>query len=600
MSFSRRLALFLVITLATVQGLTALFAYTYLRADLVRRGEQELAAAMGVFARQLDFLSERVADGVEVLSLDFALRSAIAQRDYGTELSALRNHGHRIGATRMMIVGLDGIITADTGDRSRTGAFPYPDLLKAAVTSDKGTALATIDGQIYWIVAVPVRAPVPIAFIAACIPVDDTLLDRLRTISSSPRAIALTTLAPNGHWMIAAESALHLHNIDLPSQNYVTPTSAVLTQNGREYLAVTAPLKTVGGSAPVAAMLDYPLDDALATYRGVIWPMISVMMLGLVAMLIGTGLIVRGVSRPLEMLARTAKRIAAGDYTPPARIARRDEVGQLGDALTGMTASIAQREQALRQAMREMESARDEAERANQAKSQFLSNMSHELRTPLNAIVGFSEMIAGQVLGPVGVPRYADYARDVLGAGQHLLAMIERMLDLAEAESNRLVLKPARIPVGLPMQVVVNDLQGFAKTSGVTLVHDDFASWSETNGDEGKLAQAFYNLIHNAIRFTPAQGHVTIAGHAEQGRFVIAISDTGCGMTPDVVETVVRPFERQRQAFDGKHQGAGLGLAFAKAVIELHGGALAITSVVGRGTTVTIALPAAGIAAKAA
>src|ERR1700749_2134291 len=254
MTFSRRLALFLIITLVTVQGLTALFAYTYLRNDLVKRGEQELAAAMGVFARQLDFLSERVADGVEVLSLDFALRSAIAQRDYGTELSALRNHGHRIGATRMMIVGLDGLITADTGDHAHTGAFPYPPLLKGPATSDKGTALATMGGQIYWIVVVPVRAPVPIAFIAACIPVDDALLDKLRAISSAPRAIALTTLAPNGHWMIAAESALHLHNIDLPSQNYVTPTSAVVTQNGREYLAVTAPLKTVGGSAAVAPM----------------------------------------------------------------------------------------------------------------------------------------------------------------------------------------------------------------------------------------------------------------------------------------------------------------------------------------------------------
>src|ERR1700744_5050489 len=114
MSFRRRLALFLVITLAAVQGLTAVFAYSYLRHDLVERGKRDLAGAMDVFTRQLDFLSERVADGVQVLSLDFALRSAIAQQDTATELSALRNHGKRIGATRMTIVGLDGRTTADT------------------------------------------------------------------------------------------------------------------------------------------------------------------------------------------------------------------------------------------------------------------------------------------------------------------------------------------------------------------------------------------------------------------------------------------------------------------------------------------------------
>src|ERR1700761_7560482 len=125
MTFRQRLALFLVVTLAAVQVLTALVAYSYLRHSLVEKEKAELAAATQVFLRQLRVLSERVGDDVEVLSLDYALRQAIAQHDYGTELSALRNHGHRVGATRMMLVGLDGLITADTGDHAHTGAFPY-------------------------------------------------------------------------------------------------------------------------------------------------------------------------------------------------------------------------------------------------------------------------------------------------------------------------------------------------------------------------------------------------------------------------------------------------------------------------------------------
>jgi signal transduction histidine kinase len=600
MSFRRRLALFLVVTLVAIQGLTAFFAYTYLRHDLLERGKQELATATGVFTRQLDFLSERVADGVQVLSLDFALRSAIAQRDYGTEISALRNHGKRIGATRMMIVGLDGRTAADTAVADGGSVFPYPGLLQQAAASDKGTALASLGGQIYWIVVVPVRAPVPIAFIAACIPVDDGLLEKLRAISSQPRAIVLSTPGPNGHWMIAAESTGHPRQVDLPAAGALTASSSVVTEDGKEYLAVAAPLKTVTGSAPVVAMLDYPLDEALSAYRGVIMPMIGVLMLGLLAMLAGAALIVRGVSRPLEMLGLAAKRIATGDYSPPPRIAQRDEVGQLGDALITMTASIAEREHDLRDAIVATEAAKDQAVRANRAKSQFLSNMSHELRTPLNAILGFSELIEGQALGPIGVARYANYAGDIHGAGRHLLGLVERMLDLAEAEANRLVIERVVLSPGEQMAAAIDGLKDFAAKSGVAISCEDVQAWPQIRGDAGKLYEAFRNLIHNAIRFTPAGGIVSISGNADVKGLTIRIVDNGIGMEPELLETVVHPFHRLRSAFDGKQQGAGLGLPLAKVVIELHGGTLALESQVGKGTVVSLFLPNAGALSMAA
>ncbi|HSM95527.1 MAG TPA: ATP-binding protein [Rhizomicrobium sp.] len=601
MSFRQRLVLFLVVTLVSVQALTAFLAYASLRHDLVERGKRELASSMGVFTRQLDFLSERVSDDVHVLSLDFALRSAIAQHDYGTELSALRNHGHRIGATRMMIVGLDGRTTADTSGADSGLVFPYSGLLQQAAIDDKATALATMSGQIYWIVVVPVRAPVPIAFIAACIPVNDALLRKLGAISSTPSAVVLATLGQNGHWMIAAESATHLRNIDLPSDSRITPSSTVLKQDGKEYLTVTAPLKVVSGSAPVIAVMDYSLDEALAAQRGIFPPMLAVLLTGLLAMVAGATLIARGVSRPLEMLAAAARRIATGDYTPPPALAKGGEVGDLGEALVTMTASISQREQALREAIGAMEIAKDEAVSANKAKSQFLSNMSHELRTPLNAIVGFSEMIHEQVLGPVGVPRYADYARDIHGAGQHLLLLVERMLGLAEAEANRLVIRRERLAPGARMAKALEKLKNTAAAAAVLVTcTDDPLGWPAIDGDAEKLDEAFFNILHNAIRFTPANGSVTVSGCDVDGRLVIRIADSGIGMEPDLLASVVRPFHRLRSAFDGKHQGAGLGLPFAKVIVELHGGALSLESRPGRGTTVTIALPVAGTASKAA
>ncbi len=594
MSFRYRLALFLVVTLVAVQALTAAFAYFYLRHNLVERGKRELLAEMGVFTRQLEFLSERVSDAVTVASLDYALRAAVAQHNHGTELSVLRNHGRRIGATRMMLVALNGSLELDTEAPNKSaGAFPFPALLATAAAKDNATALAAIGDRIYWIVAVPVRAPVPIAFIAACIPVDGALLEKLRAISAQPRAILLAARGTDGRWRIAAQSRRHLPLPEAPmAESASTYSSSETVEGGFHYLRVAARLETAKGSRPVVAVLSYPLDEALATYRSVVIPLLLLLGFALVAALAGAMIIVRGVSRPLEMLAGAARRIAAGDYTAPPKLRQRDEVGHLADALINMTHSIAEREAALKQAVDATEIARSDAVRANEAKSQFLANMSHELRTPLNAIVGFSEMLQQQVLGPMGVPRYLDYAQDIHVSGEQLLGLVERMLDLSEAEANRLALVKARLwPADVLRQSVAN-LQFLAQRAGVKLTFANASCCSpQMEGDAAKLGQAFTNLIHNGIKFTPAGGEVCVSGHSKDDRLSIRIADNGIGMEPDLLATVVRPFHRLRSALDGQHQGAGLGLPFAKAIIELHGGSLELASEVGQGTTVSIELP---------
>jgi signal transduction histidine kinase len=594
MSFRYRLALFLVVTLVAVQGLTAAFAYFYLRHNLVERGKRELLAEMGVFTRQLDFLSERVTDEVKIASLDYALRSAIAQHNRDTELSALRNHGQRIGATRMMLVSLDGSLETDTGALNRSGsAFPFADLLATAAAKDKATGLAALGDRIYWIVAVPVRAPVPIAFIVACIPVDDSLLEKLRALSSESRSIMLARRDAAGQWRMGAQAGSRQRpsRLTLPA-NLSKAVSHEAIWNGGHSLIVAARLETAKGSAPVAAVLSYPLDEALAAYRSVLLPLLLLLAIALIAAVAGAMLIVRGVSRPVEILAKAARRIAAGDYTAPPKLQQRDEIGHLADALINMTQSIAEREAALKHAIDAAEIARSEAVRANEAKSHFLANMSHELRTPLNAIVGFSEMLEQQVLGPVGVPRYIDYARDIRDSGGQLLTMIERMLDLADAEAHRLRIEKGEIlPVDLLRQAMAS-LEHFAQQQKVRIAFTGIVDTAPgMEGDAVRLRQAFTNLLHNAIKFTPAGGGVRVDARSEGGLLSVRIADAGMGMEPELLASVVRPFHRMRSALDGQHQGAGLGLPFAKAVIELHGGHLELASEMGAGTTATIELP---------
>jgi signal transduction histidine kinase len=494
----------------------------------------------------------------------------------------------------MMLVALDGSLELDTDAPSKSGgAFPFPALLVRAAAKDNATALAAIGDRIYWIVAVPVRAPVPIAFIAACIPVDGALLEKLRAISAQPRAILLAARGSDGHWRTAVEGRVHLPLPQLPgTANLPAYYSSESIENGFHYLRVTAQLQTAKGSRPVVAVLSYPLDEALAAYRSVVIPLLLLLGFALVAALAGAMIIVRGVSRPLEMLAGAARRIASGDYTAPPKLRQRDEVGHLADALINMTHSIAEREAALKQAVDATEIARSEAVRANEAKSQFLANMSHELRTPLNAIVGFSEMLQQQVLGPMGVPRYLDYAQDIHVSGEQLLGLVERMLDLSEAEANRLALVKARLWPADVLRQSVASLQSLAQRTGVKLAFANASSCSpQMEGDAAKLRQAFTNLIHNGIKFTPPGGEVCVSGHSKDDRLSIRIADSGIGMEPDLLATVVRPFHRLRSALDGQHQGAGLGLPFAKAIVELHGGSLELTSEVGAGTTVNIELP---------
>jgi signal transduction histidine kinase len=503
----------------------------------------------------------------------------------------------------MMLVSLDGSLEADTHPPARAvRPFPFPDLLSAAAAQDKATGLAAIGDRIYWIVAVPVRAPVPIAFIVAFIPADDALLERLRALSAESRSILLATYDRNGRGHVSAKAGIRgmRHWIALP-RNLQAAFSRESVWDGQHSLTVAARLDTLRGSAPVAAVLGYPLDEALSAYRSIFIPLLLLLVLALVAALGGAMLIVRGVSRPVETLARAARRIAAGDYTAPPRLRQRDEIGHLADALINMTHSIAEREAALKHAIDAAEIARNEAVRANEAKSQFLANMSHELRTPLNAIVGFSEMLEHQVLGPVGVPRYIDYASDIHASGAQLLGMIERMLDLAEAEAHRLTL--ARAPI-YPVEILhgaLTNLGLFAQKHKVQLTRADRLDCTpQMQGDGDRLRQAFTNLLHNAIKFTPAGGEVRVSGCAERGLLSIRIADAGIGMEPDLLASVVRPFHRLRSALDGQHQGAGLGLPFAKAVIDLHGGRLDLASEVGAGTTITIELPIEAVAVSEA
>jgi signal transduction histidine kinase len=289
------------------------------------------------------------------------------------------------------------------------------------------------------------------------------------------------------------------------------------------------------------------------------------------------------------------------------------EIGHLGAAFNAMADALAVRHAAQKRAEEELrhlnatlesrvERRTIELANANKAKSMFLANMSHELRTPLNAIIGFGEMIHRQILGPIGVPAYREYAQHIHQSGMHLLSLVEEMLDLSKVEAGKLEIERISTKPGTLLAESLVMLRPTAQAAKVEVIVDGAPSdWPVLECDPVKLKQVFVNLLGNAIKFTPAGGQVTVSGETDDDSLRIRISDTGIGMRAEEIPLVVQPFYRTSSAYDAKHQGAGLGLPFAKAVVELHGGSLFIESHLASGTTVTITLPIAqdGVGAAA-
>jgi signal transduction histidine kinase len=592
MGFRHRLALFFIATLVGVQALTLFVASRVMRQEMIEQGRRELATATSIFRRQLDSFAQHASDGVQMLALDYPLRQAIAEQDRETITSALRNHGNRMGATRMMLIGLDGLIGADTAALPAAPAsFPFVKLLETAVASGHASSLVVLDGALFCLVVVPVKAPVPIAFIAASVPIDDARVESLRRFSALPTTVALVWETPEGAQMVAAQTSMHMP-MRLSTRELSRHDSDLVDHDGTEYLTLARRLPTPQNSAAVFAVFNYALADALKPYAAAAVAAFIILLLGLAIAAGVAAMIARGMARPIEALAAAARRMAAGDYSVPARIVRDDEIGALSSAVSGMAEAIGERQMALETANVALEIARDEAVRANRAKSQFLANMSHELRTPLNAIIGFSDMMQSQMLGPIGHLRYAEYAEHIRDSGHHLLSLVQEVLDLAKVEVGTLEIARKSVRLGEVVVASVVMLTPSAEAAGVQLVMETPPdSWPALEGDELKLKQVFINLAGNALKFTPEGGRVTLSCEVDDTVVRVGVRDTGIGMKAEDIPLVLQPFYRVSSAFNARYQGAGLGLPLAKAIVELHGGALTIESVLGAGTTIIVTLP---------
>ncbi|MEX0697754.1 MAG: MHYT domain-containing protein [Dongiaceae bacterium] len=257
----------------------------------------------------------------------------------------------------------------------------------------------------------------------------------------------------------------------------------------------------------------------------------------------------------------------------------RDQLEQRGSELVVLAESL--------------HTARSQAEVATRSKSEFLANMSHELRTPLNAIIGFSEIIKNETFGPVGSTKYREYGSDIHGAGQHLLDLINDILDLSKIEAGGEELHEEEIGILEIIRSVMTLVKGRAEKSDVRLVLDLPDGLPMLRADERKMKQILVNILSNGIKFTEAGGSVTLKIWCRPGSgYVFRITDTGIGMALEDIPKALMPFGQIDSNLSRKYEGTGLGLPLTKHLVEMHSGSLDLQSAKGVGTTVTVRFPA--------
>lgn len=349
-SFQTKLTVFFTALFLLLQGAAFFTVREAIVQNIFDQSRDQLVAANRIFASRIETTVNALADGAQILASDFGFRTAVATNDKPTILSALDNLGARISADRIVLVNLDYQVTADTGNPDGAVVdFPFYDLIDRAEEEDRAESFSVLNDTIYEFVVVPVLAPVPVAWIAIGVEIDDSFADDFRSESTLPIDVTFATRQGSEGWSTAVSTLPEMAQKDLPTAlaakgSMLGEDPATLVLDGTDYVTLVKRLPTPEESIGVTAILQYSLDLALVPYQPLFVVLAALAAMALVASLLGSIAIARGVAKPIQVLDHAARRIQAGTYTDKVTVTQSDEIGRLGETFNQMMDGIAERE----------------------------------------------------------------------------------------------------------------------------------------------------------------------------------------------------------------------------------------------------------------
>ena len=354
------------------------------------------------------------------------------------------------------------------------------------------------------------------------------------------------------------------------------------------------------GSIEIGFTDDYISDQINTTTAALVFGLVGFFVLAGPGLLFGMD---RTIIKPLGEFTSTVLKMGSKNLSTRVNIVRNDEIGKLATSFNQMADNVEKSyrelekahdelEDKVKERTRLLEEAKETADIANRAKSDFLSGMSHELRTPLNAVLGFSQVLQEQYFGKLN-EKQADYIKDILDSGRHLLSLINDILDLSKIESGKMELELSSVRIE---ELIKNSLVMIKEKALIHGINLDICTQDLDNleimADERRLKQIMFNLLSNAAKFTPDGGDIVIEGRIKYNNLIVSVSDTGIGLSSEDREKVFEEFYQASGGKTSKTPGTGLGLPLTKSIIEMHGGRIwADSNGLGKGSRFTFTLP---------
>jgi signal transduction histidine kinase len=340
--------------------------------------------------------------------------------------------------------------------------------------------------------------------------------------------------------------------------------------------------------------VEQPLQDAFAPVYASLLRTAVLLIAGLVLSVLVSLVLARRMVTPIRALQASADRIGAGALDAQIEVHTGDELEALGNAFNRMATQLRELygtlEQRVEERTRELVEAKEQVEIANRHKSEFLASMSHELRTPLNAIIGFSDALDEQFFGPLNA-RQSRYVQHIMSSGRHLLSLINDILDLSKVEAGRMELEVGRFSLPEALESGLTMVRERANQHGIQLHVQTDPDVQIIEADERKVKQVIFNLLTNAVKFTPDSGHVYVSACRADPWLEISVRDTGVGIAPEDQARIFDAFQQSDRGVAQPQEGTGLGLTLSRQFVELHGGRLWVESEPGQGSTFRFTLP---------